>query len=371
MPSVEDKALEFYLDEVFSATIYRELARLRRGSDLEDELLRLAEMEEEHARFWKEFLRRRGKGVGDARPSRLKVALHRILFRILGLGLTLRLLETGEAKAIEEYSRVMEDPSLTDEERARLRDILEDELMHEHDFVVEERRFKEFMEHVRDAVLGMSDGLVEILSVSAGLAGAYGDPIYVAIGGAIVGVGGALSMGISAFTGARAQRQVRMSVIGRIKLAARYVQSALIARLRRVLQAKGFSSAAIERLEEDVKGKPEMISKLIAEEEHGLTEERLEDPVKAGVYTGMFYVLGAFVPLIPYFLLLPIKLAIPASFALAGLMLAITGFVIAVSAGIDIKTKMVELATVGMGSAILTYMIGRLASIIFGIEVAA
>lgn len=370
MASIIDKAIEMYKDELFSSIIYRELARLRGEEKLGRELSRLADMEEEHAEFWRDFLRRRGVNVEGIRVSRAKLLAYKILIRLIGLGLTLRLLETGESKAIEEYSRILGDPSLTPEEREALKRILEDELMHEHDLMVEEEgRFKEFMEHVRDAVLGMSDGLVEILSVSAGLAGAYGDPLYVALGGAIVGVGGALSMGISAFTGARAQRQVRMSVLGRIRLASRHVASALVSRLRRILLEKGFSEPAIKALEGDLESNPELLSRLVAEEEHGLTEERLEDPAKAGLYTGLFYVVGAFVPLIPYFLLLPIPLAMPLSFLLAGVMLAMTGFVIAVSAGLSVKGKMVELVVAGIGAAMATYLIGKLASILLGIEV--
>ena len=369
MASIIDKAIEMYKDELFSSIIYRELARLRGEEKLGRELSRLADMEEEHAEFWRDFLRKRGINVEGIRVSGAKLLAYKILVRLIGTGLALRLLETGESKAVEEYSRILDDPSLTPEEREALKRILEDELMHEHDLMEEEGRFKEFMEHVRDAVLGMSDGLVEILSVSAGLAGAYGDPLYVALGGAIVGVGGALSMGISAFTGARAQRQVRMSVLGRIRLASRHVASALVSRLRRILLEKGFSEPAVKALEGDLESNPELLSRLVAEEEHGLTEERLEDPAKAGLYTGLFYVVGAFVPLIPYFLLLPIPLAMPLSFLLAGAMLAMTGFVIAVSAGLNVKGKMVELVVAGIGAATATYLIGKLASIILGIEV--
>ena len=79
------------------------------------------------------------------------------------------------------------------------------------------------MNYVSDAILGMSDGLVEVLSVSAGLAGAYGNPFNVALGGLIVVIAGALSMGIGSFTSVRAQKQVRLGVLTRIFLASRYI----------------------------------------------------------------------------------------------------------------------------------------------------
>ena len=50
-------------------------------------------------------------------------------------------------------------------------------------------------------------------------------------------------------------------------------------------------------------------------------------------------------------------------------MLAVMGFLIAVTAELSIKIKIAELMLAGLGSAILTYGIGKLASILLGIEV--
>ena len=151
------------------------------------------------------FLKKRGISV-KSDISMFKVNFLALLFRILGIGLTLRILEIGERDAIDMYSNLLESEELSEEEKRAVRKILEDELIHENDFLEEETKFKDFINHVRDAILGMSDGIVEILSVSAGLAGAYGNPLPVAIGGTIVGIAGALSMGISAYSSARAQK---------------------------------------------------------------------------------------------------------------------------------------------------------------------
>jgi len=155
-------------------------------------------------------------------------------------------------------------------------------------FAEEESRFKDFMNHVRDAVLGMSDGLVEVLSVSAGLAGAYGDPINVAIGGSIVGIAGALSMGIGAFTSVRAQRQVRLSILSRIKLASKYVAHVFVSRVINYMMGKGLSKEAAEVIAEGASRDKELLGRIIAEEEYGLKEEALEKPGRAGLYTGFF-----------------------------------------------------------------------------------
>jgi len=99
---------------------------------------------------------------------------------------------------------MLESSELSKHERRELIKILEDELTHGDEFLREESKLEDFLAYVKDAVLGMNDGLVEILSVTTGLAGAYGNPFNVALGGLIVGIAGALSMGIGALVSARA-----------------------------------------------------------------------------------------------------------------------------------------------------------------------
>ncbi len=358
-----------YRDEVYSEIVYSRLARIFHGKPIARKLKAIAEMEARHASFWREFLRRRGVDVGAIRVSKLRIWLFSLLARLLGLGITIKILEMSEEDAIETYSRILGDKSIDESERKEILGILEDELVHEHEFAEEEERYKDFISHVRDVVLGMSDGLVEILSVSTGLAGAYGNPFAVALGGSIVGVAGALSMGIGSFTSVRAQKQVRTSIFSRLALAAKYVPHVFAKRLRELLRRKGFSDKISDVMTSEALADTELLSKIIAEEEYGVSEAGLENPVRSGLYTGLSYILGAFIPLIPYFMGFPVIIAIPLSLVFASIMLAMTGFFIAVTANLSIRSKVFELVVAGLGSALLTYIIGRIASIILGIEV--
>ncbi len=339
-------------DELESSIIYGKLATRYRGKSLGDKLKKIARMEGKHAYFWAEFLRKRGVDPSSIKPSRARILFYTLIFRLIGLGLTLKLLEAGENKAIETYVKLIEDPRLEPDEKKKLLEILEDELIHEEEFIGEESRFREFLNHVRDAVLGMNDGLVEVLSVSAGLAGAYGNPFNVALGGLIVGIAGSLSMGIGSYTSVRAQKQVRLGVLSRIILASRHIPEIFLNRVKHYMKKKGFGDETSEMIAKDALENRELLARIIGEEEYGIREEALESPGKAGLYTGLFYIIGALLPLTPYFLLLPITLSLPLSFLIAGLMLASTGFLIAVSAGLDIKKKMLELVIAGLGSAL-------------------
>ncbi|RLE67679.1 MAG: rubrerythrin family protein [Thermoprotei archaeon] len=354
-------------DELFSKEIYYALSKFYRG-ELKKRLLKLSRMERDHANFFTKFLEKRGIQL-SIKTNRFKISIYTFLLRILGIGLTLRILEMGERGAIKLYSKMLEDSDLSDDEKIMLKKILEDELLHEEELVKEESKFEEFLNHIKEAVLGMNDGLVEILSVTTGLVGAYGSPFHVALGGFIVGTAGALSMGIGAYASARAQRQVHEGILHKVKIASKYVASIFRDRIFSYMREKGYSKSLSKNIAEESFKNKKLLSKIIAEEEYGLREEALESPFKSGIYTGLFYMIGAFVPLIPYFLGLPIFTSLVLSLIFAVLALSVTGFLIAISANLSIRRKIVEMIFFGLGSAGITFIIGRVASILFGLNI--
>ena len=189
-------------------------------------------MEHGHAAFWAAFLGRRGVDPASLKVVDLGTRVKFALMRVLGIGLSIRLLELGENDAVAFYSSLLESAEVSEEEREGIRRILEEELVHEQE-LAEEGALRGFLEHVRDAVLGMNDGLVEVPSVSMGLAGAYGEPRTVALGGLIVGIAGALSMGIGAYASVKAQRE---GTLRRISLAVVHAPTLFVRRLSEALK---------------------------------------------------------------------------------------------------------------------------------------
>jgi len=216
----------------------------------------------------------------------------------------------------------------------------------------------------------MNDGLVEILSVTAGLAGAYGSTFYVALSGLVVAIAGALSMGIGAFVAARAQRQVHEGILGRIMLAARYAAHVFKERIRGFMESKGYSGETSARVADESMKNPGLMARIIAEEEYWLREEKLENPAATGFYTGLAYLLSSFLPILPYFMNLPVIPALLLSLFLAGLALSFTGLLIAIFADLPVKRKISEMVLAGFGSAATTFVIGKIFSVIFGVTAA-
>ena len=361
-----EQAKKAYLDERRAEIFYKSLARRARGR-LAEKLERLARMEHGHAAFWAAFLGRRGVDPASLKVVDLGTRVKFALMRVLGIGLSIRLLELGENDAVAFYSSLLESAEVSEEEREGIRRILEEELVHEQELAEEEGALRGFLEHVRDAVLGMNDGLVEVLSVSMGLAGAYGEPRNVALGGLIVGIAGALSMGIGAYASVKAQREVREGTLRRISLAVVHAPTLFVRRLSEAL--KGILGEEAEEAARRMARDREALKRAVLGQLYGMQEEPPERPGISGLYTGLFYVAGAVVPLIPYFLGLGLKYAVPLSLAFAGILLSFTATIIAILGGLSMKRKVAELLLAGLGSAFLTFGIGKLASALLGVQV--
>lgn len=84
------------IDELYSSAIYYKLAKMYGGTSLSKKLLTMSKMEENHAKLWLNFLKEKNVVVRSVKISKFKVNFLALIFRILRLRLTLRLLELGE-----------------------------------------------------------------------------------------------------------------------------------------------------------------------------------------------------------------------------------------------------------------------------------
>jgi len=359
--------VDAYKDEAFSSELYERLSRITNG-DLSKRLSELAEIEASHAEFWKEVLEGLEFGVEDIRIPRTKLSLFLVGARILGTPLIIKLLEAGEVAAISLYSKILKEGWLPEDKNVVLRSVLEDELLHESLFRKEEEKFKGFLNHVRDAVLGMSDGLVEVLSVTAGLAGAYGDPLHTALGGLIVGFGGATSMAIGSYVSIKSQKEVKEGQIEKIRMESAVARGHRLRRIGEILARRGLKPKTLSLLLKDLSENEEALAEISIREDLGLSEEVLEDPKRSAAYTGVFYIIGALVPTIPYLFIRDVSMGLFTSLFLTALMLGTTGAIIGISAGLSPLKKASEMIISGLSAAAITFGVGRIASSLLGVE---
>lgn len=352
--------LEFYRDEVIDSMVYEELSKREKDERIRKALKELSGIERNHAEFWKRVLERRGLKM-KLNPPVWKVHLFLLLRRLVGVALTVKLLETAENSAAYKYLKALEKGEYIEEERRILRRIVEEELEHEVLFREEENKRGEWFSHVRDMILGMNDGLVEVLAAVAGLAGAYANPLLVALGGLIVAVAGTLSMAAGAYVSVKSQGEVIGGGLMRLRLMVEVMQDRLKDRLKGLLKQRGVEDA--ENVAEAIAKERRALYSMLAKEEFG-QEEVKEDPGKAALYTGFFYLVGGIIPVLSFFFAGNSLIALTSSLVLASAALGIVGLFTAIVSGISIGRKVLEMIAIGLGASFITFVIGKLAGTI-------
>jgi len=330
------EAMKFYNNEVNDAAIYNTLMKMEKDPTFREKLEHISKMESGHAGFWLSFLENRGFSPKKKKRAAFMGAV-KLLKRIFGSTL------------------------IVQEEQSQLRKIIMDELEHEKVFSTSKQLLK--VENFRDFILGMNDGLVEILGAVAGLSAVYmHNPLLVAASGMIIGVAGALSMGIGAFISVRSQRQVNEGVKRRMELLFKVSEDRAREELLDKLVSSGMPDDVADDVVEKVAVRKEVVTRL-------LVNEAQEEELSSALYTGFAYLIGVFFPVVPYFFSSSSLMALPFSIALAGTVLAIMATVVSVISGMPIKKKIMEMVTTGLGAAGLTYALGYVIQKTFGLAI--
>ncbi len=318
---------KYYLGEMKDHEVYERLSRLERNNELKNSLSNLSKVEREHAKFFSQLLKKQGINVENEKVSKISILFSIFLRYILGLSLTLKILERGESDAIKKYIDYLKNSDLDENDKKLLKNIIIDEMFHEDFFEESEEKVAKRTEKIRDAVYGMSDGLVEVLASVAGLAPVLLKSIFVAIGGLVVGISGSLSMAIGAYLSVKAQRDYSDS---KIKL---------------------------ERIKEEIKG-----------EKTNEEEENFSNPLSSAINTGLFYIIGAMFPILPFFFMGGIY-ALVLSFSLVVISQSVTSIIISILSGTPILKSLLRTVTLTVLAAIGTYVIGNIIHSVIGISI--
>jgi len=142
-------------------------------------------------------------------------------------------------------------------------------------------------------------------------------------------------------------------------------------RLRRIgeiLARRGLKPKTLSLLLKDLSENEEALAEISIREDLGLSEEVLEDPKRSAAYAGVFYIIGALVPTIPYLFIRDVSMGLFTSLFLTALMLGTTGAIIGISAGLSPLKKASEMIISGLSAAAITFGVGRIASSLLGVE---
>ena len=182
----------------------------------------------------------------------------------------------------------------------RRRDVAAAEAAHAHDHL--ERTLYEtgrHSQHLADAVMGATDGIVTTFAVVAGAAGANLSSGVVLIMGFANLFADGLSMAVGNYLGARSQqdfwREERAREIWEIE----QIPHAEREEIRRHYQRKGFEGGLLEHIVRTITSDKERWLDEMMREELGIREEKTA-PLTSGVVTFWAFAVAGFLPLLSY-----------------------------------------------------------------------
>lgn len=156
---------------------------------------------------------------------------------------------------------------------------------------------------VRDAVIGMADGLTVPFALAAGLTGAVATTWIIVVAGLAEIAAGAIAMGLGGYLAARSDAEHYASERAREHREIREIPADEAEEVMAVLQEYGLRAEEAKPVVDALRSRPEAWVDFMMRFELGLERP---DPARAlwsALTIGGAYALGGFIPLLPYMLM--------------------------------------------------------------------
>jgi vacuolar iron transporter family protein len=363
-------------DEMASARNYRALSEREPDPDKRAILLRLAEAEDKHATNWAARLKELGADPGQYRESFVERARRWTLVQSGTDTAVLKLeaMEDGADAMYDELAKLA--PS--EDVRKQLIDAQREERSHsrvlseftEGRVPPAQRRLNKILGSERwhvtgagwigQAIYGVNDGLGAAFGVVGGVAGATNvNGTFVLLSGIATAIASALSMGSGAYLATKSEREVYEAEMDRERMEIETEPEQEREEMELFYELKGFSPEESKALVAKLAEQPEQLLKTLAHEELGLSEKAFPNPWRSAVSATLSTAAGAFVPVIP-FMFLSGTPALVWSFAISTAAHFAVGASKVIVTGRSWLKSGAEMTIVGVGEAVVTYIIGLL-----------
>jgi len=181
-------------------------------------------------------------------------------------------------------------------------------------------------EAVRDAVLGLSDGLTVPFALAAGLSGAVASSKLVVTAGLAEIVAGAIAMSLGGYLAARGSAEHYHGERARERREVLEIPGVEENEVREIFASYGLTGEQIDPLVASLRQRPEAWVDFMMRFELGLEEPVPSRAWKSALTIGAAYALGGILPLIPYVLLPVAHVALAWSAAVTALALGLFGY---------------------------------------------
>ncbi|MGD1147473.1 MAG: VIT1/CCC1 transporter family protein [Thermoanaerobaculaceae bacterium] len=360
-------------EEIDSAAIYAAIAQVEKAEKLAEVYRRLSASEETHIRFWEGKLRDAGGRVPHRRPS-LRSRLIVALSRRFGTQSVVPMLAMKEQAGRHDYDDQPEAlaanlPAVENSHARLLATIshargsgMEGGLLAR----LEGRHRAVGGNALRAAVLGANDGLVSVLSLVMGVAGAHSSNRAILIAGLAGTLAGACAMAMGEWLSVQSARELAQRQIDIERDELREAPKEEQEELSLIYQAKGLGKEEADTLAAKLMADKDNVLDTLTREELGLDPTELGGSAWEAAITSFFlFFTGAIAPVAP-FLFLSGAPAVVTSLVASGLALFATGAAITLLTGRGVLYSGTRQLLIGLGAAGVTFGIGRLIGISVG-----
>jgi VIT1/CCC1 family predicted Fe2+/Mn2+ transporter len=207
-------------------------------------------------------------------------------------------------------------------------------------------------------VFGASDGLVSNVLLIIGLAGASASADVVMAAGSAGLLAGAISMASGAYVSVRAHNEVVRSELARERAALEEDPEEEAEELAELYVERGVEPEQARSIADILMRDPEIALEVHAREELGVDPSALASPLGAAGWSFVAFAIGAFVPVVPWFLAEGSG-ATWASVVLGVLGAASIGTALAVTTGRPVASNVTRHVLIAVGAAGVTWLIGN------------
>lgn len=352
--------------EVDGTSLYLALAEIEVQPKLAEVYRQMAASEEKHTAFWEKRLEDAGVVLRRRKPS-WRARTMRFMARRFGVNFILPTLTAGEVATSTEYDSQTESGisimSADEKSHARLLSAATDRLsglMGADVAQLEGRHRIGGGNALRAAVLGANDGLVSVLSLTMGAAGANLPGHGVLIAGIAGLLAGASSMALGEWLSVQSSRELYQRQIA--------IESEEISthpeeeqeELSLIYQAKGLPRERARELAAHISSNKDNLLDALTREELGINPKELGgSPWEAAITSFLLFASGAFIPLFPYIFLQGLT-AVVISLVVGALALFLTGAAITLMTGKSVWVSGFRQVLIGILAAALVFGVGRL-----------
>lgn len=215
-------------------------------------------------------------------------------------------------------------------------------------------------ETIRDAIIGLSDGLTVPFALAAGLSGAVDSTHIVVIAGLSEIAAGTISMGLGGYLATRSQEDHYNSELRREKREVKEIPEEEMEEVSAIFREYGVQREESDPLVKALTRNPQAWVDFMMRFELGLEKPEGRRAYASAAVIGLSYAIGGLIPLTPYMLVHQNHMAFPISVGVTLLALFIFGYIKGRFLGVHPWRGALQTLLIGGIAAFVAFVVARM-----------